>query len=311
MTAPSRLALGTAQFGLDYGITNRAGQVGANEIATILRSASDDRIDTLDTASLYGESEAAIGRCEASASFRVVTKTPKFGDAASAEEAVARLHHSLDSSLERLQRRTVDALLLHDANDLLGPHGAELWAALEQAKTAGLTRKIGISVYHGAQIDRALDRYPIEILQLPFNPLDRRLIEGGQIARLASAGVEIHARSLFLQGLLLQAPDAIEPRFGPLREAVADLHAWAAAAGLSTLEGILALALQIPEIARFVVGVTSQSELQEIVIAGKVAERVQQLPSFASSAPLDQRHLDPSRWGELGQPNQPVERTSQ
>ncbi len=311
MTAPSRLALGTVQFGLDYGITNRTGQVGDDAIAAILRCASNDGIDTLDTASLYGESEAAIGRNEESAAFRVVTKTPKFADASSPEEAVARLRLSLDTSLVRLRRHAVDALLLHDADDLLGPYAAELWEAMERAKAAGLVGKIGLSVYHGHQIDAALARFPIEILQLPINPLDTRLIEGGQIARLAQAGVEIHARSLFLQGLLLQAPEALEPRFGPLRDAVAELDAWATAVGLSRLEGVLALALRIPEITRFVVGVTSERELQEIVNAGRVAEGVQELPSFASSAPLDQRHLDPSRWGELGQPNRPVERTSE
>jgi aryl-alcohol dehydrogenase-like predicted oxidoreductase len=174
-----------------------------------------------------------------------------------------------------------------------------------------LAAKIGISVYYGRQIDTALDRYPIEIVQLPFNPLDRRLIDGGQIGRLASAGVEIHARSLFLQGLLLQDADALEPRFGPLRAAIGELHEWSAAAGLTWLEGVVALALRISEIDRFIVGVTSERELQEIVNAAKVAEGMQELPSFASSRPLDQRHLDPSRWGELGQPDPTFERTSQ
>lgn len=301
MNAASRLGLGTVQFGLDYGVTNPAGQVTQQEIGAILKRASAAGIDTLDTARLYGESEAAIGRSGRADSFRIVTKTPKFAEVSSGDAAAALLNDDLSHSLAALGCERVEALLVHDADDLTGPHGPAIWEAMQAAKAAGRVGKIGVSVYRGEQVDAVLDRFAIEIVQLPFNPLDRRLIEAGQLARLKDARVEVHARSLFLQGLLLQAPEAIEPRFGALREAVAELHGWAAGEEMTPLQGVLALALAEARIDRFIIGITSVAELEDIVSAAQIRQGVQPQADFVSSVALDARHLDPSRWGELGQ----------
>lgn len=298
--AARRIGLGTVQFGLDYGITNRSGRPSQDQADAICGVAAAAGMDTLDTASLYGDSEAVIGRSAAAAALHVVTKTPKFADLADTGEAVARLRAGLVQSLAQLRRARVDALLFHDADDLLGRQGEALWAEMEAAKARGEAGKIGLSVYNGAQIDAALARFPIEIVQLPFNPLDRRLIGGGQLDRLAEAKVEVHARSLFLQGLLLQPADAIEPRFGALRDAIAELRDWAAQQDLAPLEAILALALSERRIDRFIVGVTTPSELRDIVSAAENGQRAQLKTDFSGSVALDSRHLDPSRWPELG-----------
>ncbi len=295
-----RIGLGTVQFGLDYGITNRHGRPSQEQADAICAVAAEAGMDTLDTASLYGDSEAVIGRSAPAAGLRVVTKTPKFADLADTDAAVARYRDGLARSLAQLRRSHVDALLFHDAGDLLGRHGDALWGEMEAAKARGEVGRIGLSVYNGAQIDAALARFPVEIVQLPFNPLDRRLIEGGQLERLAAAKVEVHARSLFLQGLLLQRPDAIESRFGALRDAIAELHDWARARNLAPLEAVLALALSESRIDRLIVGVTAASELHDIVSAVENGQRAQLKTDFSGSVALDSRHLDPSRWPELG-----------
>ena len=297
--AVARLGLGTAQFGLDNGVTNPGGRVPPATVAAILAGAAAAGIDLLDTASLYGDSEATLGRTAQAGAFAIVSKTPKFGDCQSPEAANARLREGLETSLARTGRPSLDALLAHDADDLIGPLGDALWAGMEAARAAGQVGRIGVSVYDGAQIAAVLERFPVEIVQLPWNPLDHRLDEAGQIDRLAGAGVEIHVRSLFLQGLLLQAPEAIAAKFGPVRDKVAELHGWARARGLSPLEGVLACALGRPEFARLIVGVTSTRELAEVVAA---ADRAQSEPAgvaFEVTDKLDARYLNPSRWAEL------------
>lgn len=299
-SAVSRIGLGTVQFGLNYGITNRAGRPAQEEIERICQTAADAGIDTLDTACLYGDAEAIIGHTRAADMFRIVTKTPKFAAAASAEAAADELSAALATSLDRLGRRSVDALLFHDAEDLLGPYGNALWDAMACARDSEQAGKIGVSVYHGRQIDAVLDRYPIDVIQVPFNPLDRRLIDGGQFDRLSAAHVEIYARSLFLQGLLLQSPDLIEPRFGVLRDAIAELQDWAAAQGFTPIQGVLGLAIAETRIDRFIIGVTTAGELEDIVSAAQSGQGGCQPTNFVSSVALDPRHLDPSRWAELG-----------
>ncbi|MGZ8313024.1 MAG: aldo/keto reductase, partial [Allosphingosinicella sp.] len=150
MTAASgarRLGLGTAQLGLDYGITNAVGRVPEGEAAAMLRIATNAGLDTLDTAYLYGNSERVIGRAGTPHALRIVTKTPKFDDTADDAAAAGRLRSALEESLDRLGRGRVDALLAHDADDLLGPRGTAIWAAMAAAREAGLVGRIGASVY--------------------------------------------------------------------------------------------------------------------------------------------------------------------
>ncbi len=296
-----RIGLGTAQFGLDYGITNLTGRPPEDEIETILAIAAHAGIDTLDTAPIYGSSEESLG-CHGlvNAGFRIVTKTPKFDDVSTADHAAQKLLVSFERSLARLQTKQVHALLFHHPGDLIGPFGDRLWYTVEALKASGRVAKIGVSVYEGAEIDIALQRYPIDIVQLPWNPIDDRLIEGGQLARLTAARVEIHARSLFLQGLLLEDPARIPVKFAPIARATAQMQSTFANAGLSLLEGILALAFQQTGIHRFICGISSGAQLEEIV---RAAEKFYDLKTRVDIAPpekLDPRLLNPARWAELG-----------
>jgi aryl-alcohol dehydrogenase-like predicted oxidoreductase len=300
LPAAQRIGLGTAQFGLDYGITNPGGRVAEGDVRVILADCAAAGIDTLDTASLYGESEAAIGRTlEMGADFRIVTKTPKFTNTRSPVDAICALNSAFEASLHKLQRVSVHALLLHDVSDLLGPFGGALWEAMEALKASGRVTKIGVSIYEGAEIENALLSYPIDIVQLPWNPIDSRLIASGTLANLAAKGLEIHARSLFLQGLLLQQPAAIPKRFGPVREAVEDLDVRFRKQGVSRLEGILAAAFARPEISRFICGVTNRVELDAIVVAAQTAHMIKGSNPIPTYRGFDPRYLDPRRWPDL------------
>ena len=293
----SRLALGTAQFGSDYGITNRSGQVDADQAGRILSLAQECGIDCIDTARFYGDSEAVIGEHrELASDFRIVTKTRTFEGIGDARGA---LLVSFAASLQALRRDRISGLLIHDAHDLLGPLGPELWSTLETLKASGQVEKIGVSVYGGEQIDAVLSRFPIDIVQLPFNALDRRLANEGQLEALSRAGVEVHARSIFLQGLLLAPAEDLPAQFVSLRPALQQLDESFARKGLTRIEGLLACGFARKEIARIVIGVTSAEELRSI---GEAAARA------ASAGPMDEaelpqidaRFLDPSRWAKLG-----------
>jgi aryl-alcohol dehydrogenase-like predicted oxidoreductase len=293
----SRLGLGTVQFGMTYGVTNARGRVAAAEVAAIIGKAAEAGISVLDTAPLYGDSEAVLGRASAGTmGFRVVSKTLKFAGM-QPQAARGELRATAERSLERIGVESLHGLIFHDSADLLGPAGDLLWSEMERLRGEGLTERIGLSVYSGDEIDRALERYPISLVQLPFNPVDRRLVEGGQLQRLRHGGVEVHARSLFLQGLLLQ--HKVEGRFAGLAPALAELDRAAAAAGLDRLSAIFAAAFAQTEIDHFVCGVTSATELEELIAAAARANALTQPFRFASTAAVDERILNPARWSEL------------
>lgn len=293
----ARLCLGTAQFGFDYGITNARGRIGAPEAADMLALCHRAGVDMVDTAHGYADSERLLGQIATGDDFRIVTKTPPLAGLAP-DAAAGRLSQGLDASLEHLRRTSIDALLVHDCEALLGAAGAAIWRCLETAKAAGLVARVGVSVYDGKQIDALLARFPLDIVQLPLNPLDRRLVDGGQIDRLLAAGVAIHARSLFLQGLLLAPAGAAPQGLESLAAATAALQAAYRSAGLTPLEGIFASMAAFTGIERFVVGATSLAELEAIILAADRAGGIE--VALASPArPIDPDQLNPARWPTL------------
>ena len=285
----SRIALGTAQFGLPYGIANRRGQVGRADLSAILHRARTAGIDTLDTAIAYGDSEQRLGESGVGR-WRVITKLPELPVPCADIAAWART--SVRESLAKLRLARLGAVLLHRPLQLLGPQGPALLAALLALKHEGLVEKVGISIYAPSDLDALWHRFRPELVQAPLNVLDRRLLTSGWMATMHAAGTEIHVRSVFLQGLLLMdaaSRPAMFSRWQPLWD---QWTRWLGEASVSPLRACLGLALSQPEVSRVVVGVDSPEQLEEILGATLGPNLVPPSALACTDADL----LDPSRW---------------
>jgi aryl-alcohol dehydrogenase-like predicted oxidoreductase len=286
----TKLALGTVQFGLPYGIANATGQVGPDEAADILSRARQAGLDTLDTAVGYGQSEAVLGSIGV-ASWKIVTKLPALADA-NTGDWVAR---EVAGSLDRLKVDRLEAVMLHRCSDLLGPQGDTLYRALIGLKDQGLAAKIGYSVYSPRDIDSLFPSFPADIVQAPLNVFDQRLIKSGWLDRLAAAGVEVHARSAFLQGLLLMPAGQRPVKFLPWASQFENWDRWHAQDGKGALDAALAFVLDQPLVDRVVLGVDSLAQFEQILLASERAHGFDH-PDFASD---DETLLTPSQWGSL------------
>lgn len=290
-----KLALGTVQFGLPYGVANKRGKPDEATVAEILYRASRARVRVLDTAYLYGDSEAVLGRCLSPGhSFNIVTKTPKFVGMAG-PDAAAAMRTAFDESCARLRAASIYGLLAHDADDLLGPAGDALWRGMTELRAAGRISRIGASVYSGAQIDRLLQRYPIDLVQLPLSLLDQRLVQGGQLERLKARGVEIHARSAFLQGALLMPVERLPVHLAPLRPYVERVAAAAASHGIDTLSAALRYVAGLPQVAVVVCGVDDADQFDQLVAALGESSMLAAEEATACAC-NDAALLDPSQW---------------
>ena len=254
------LGLGTAQWGLRYGVANVAGKTPSDEVDAIVRHARRLGIRLLDTAAQYGDAESVLGRCDL-AGFDVVTKTPSFRSVAISPRQVAELVCAFQDSLGRLGRSRVHGLLLHHADDLLAQGGYELVAAMEALKSSGRVRCIGVSVYDGQQLDAVLKFFRPDIVQLPLSVLDQRLLRSGHIDRLKKAGIEIHVRSVFLQGLLLMSLADVPPYFDPIRSLLMAWHDAASAQGKTVGQAALAFVRDISGVDVVLVGVENRAQL--------------------------------------------------
>jgi aryl-alcohol dehydrogenase-like predicted oxidoreductase len=284
-----KLAIGTAQFGLDYGISNAYGMTYKDEAQRILDLAKCYDIDTLDTAAAYGISEQVLGQIGV-AGWKIVTKVPPLPiDEMNGKKWV--LDH-VRQSLDRLQIERLDGLLLHNATDLLKAHGKDIAIGMQEAKEQGLVGKVGYSIYSPQQLSELIEVMLPELVQAPFNVLDQRLAKSGWLSRLTQAGIEVHVRSVFMQGLLLMDREKRPTAFDIWRE---HWQRWDAAVG-GRNDRALALCLGFvkaqPGISCVIVGVENQEHLQQLLAIWKKA-----LPFEATALACDDPQLvEPSNW---------------
>ena len=280
----NKLALGTVQFGLDYGITNSTGKVQIREVTSILEYAKEKNINVLDTASGYGNSEEVLGKIGIN-HFQIVTKTTSINN------GIDKVIESFYQSLKNLNQQKIYGLLIHNTEDVKDEQFDILFQELTGLKQQGLIDKIGFSIYTPEQIDFLLENFDFDLIQVPFNVFDTRLLQGGQLQRLKNKGIEIHARSVFLQGILLDFNDlpsyflTWENQFNVYQEIVKK-------SGLSKLEYALNFVLNIKELDKILVGVYNVEQLQEIITASQKKIRTELMP-FS----IDDIHLlNPSLW---------------
>ena len=295
MNALMRIGLGTVQFGEDYGISNRQRKPDEQEVANILAHAVEAGVKVIDTATVYGDAELLLGKhLPLHHAMRIVTKIPAVvGDRIEPWHA-KHLLDSLAASLDRLRVDCVHALLVHQASDLGKTGWPHLINALYEAQSRGWTRRIGASVYGIEQLSLVESRFRPEIVQLPLNVLDRRLLAAGWLEYLHGRGTEIHARSIFLQGALLMHGAELPPFLMPIADHIDRLSILATCNGISRTAACLAFVLQQPAVNFAIVGVNRRTELKEIEAA--VALLDGQFIDFGPAPSVDALCLDPSAW---------------
>ena len=289
-----KVALGTVQFGVNYGISNKAGKTSQAEVGAILAAAEKYGVSVIDTATLYGDSEAVLGQTlSPNSSFNIVTKTSQFAKQMLDEADAQHLEDTFHSSLSKLGRSSVYGLLAHRVDDLFLPGGDLLMDRLLKLKQDGLVSKVGVSVYSGSRIDQLMERFKIDLIQLPINVMDQRLLQSGHLQKLKSAGVEIHARSIFLQGLLLMELQNVPEYFDVIRKNLESYHHFIRARGLTPIQAALGFVLGLQEIDQVICGVNNALQLGEICEAAQVEVDSNELAEFAIA---DESIVNPALW---------------
>lgn len=281
----AKLMLGTVQFGLNYGIANRSGQVPFAEVVKILACARERGVTMLDTAASYGESEEVLGRAlaeiEGGGDFRIVTKITPLDPAEADPGRFVR--ESLERSLRRLRRQTLYGAMFHREEEM---NRADL---LESCKAAGLIEHTGISIDSAAVSSIAPG---FELVQLPLNVLDCRFDH--LIA--AHPATRFFARSAYLQGLLLTAE--VPPHLAAILPYKARFEALRSAAGLEAKEFYFRYVLSRRDIARVVFGVDTLTQLEEnLAIAARGPLPADLMAAIENCrTPLPERLIRPRLW---------------
>ncbi len=288
----NRLALGTVQFGINYGISNKVGQVSRKDAKAMLQLASYSGIDTLDTAIAYGDSETCLGEA-GTQDFKVITKLPSLPENCS--DVSAWVYQQVVASLSRLGLNNIYGLLLHRSEQLLSPNGSALYKTLQTLKDKGLVQKVGVSIYDPSELAALAPKFSFDLVQAPFNLIDRRIYLSGWLQRLKDSGVEIHTRSAFLQGLLLMTRNNIPKKFSPWDDLWDKWFRWQLEHNISASQACLAFPLSFQQIDRVVVGAESVNQLEQIVSNANV--HLKNMAPFLQCD--DEKLINPSIWDAL------------
>ncbi len=261
----SKLCLGTVQFGLKYGVKNVLGrQPDRRECYEIIDSAIQLGITCFDTASAYGTAESLLGGYSwGSVAPQIISKLSP--DCPDDDRVVAA---KIRESLRCLGQTRLYGYMLHRASDM---QKKAIMAGMMTAKERGQVKKIGVSVYEPEEALEAVDDVRMDIIQIPYNVLDKRLDEAGFFAKAKKNNKEIYARSAFLQGLLLMKPDEAEKRVSQSGELIAEFQDFAREQGYTPAEAALLYSLCHDGIDYVVFGVETVGQLMmNIAIQNKM-----------------------------------------
>lgn len=287
----SRLTLGTVQFGLDYGVNNLRGQIPKEEVFAILDQANEAGISVLDTAFGYGESEKVIGEYFRSKTnlFKIVSKLPK--------GRVSDVNGVPDKSLNNLGIKSFYGYLLHDYVSYKNDNG--LWPLLLDLKKSGKAEKIGFSLYYPTELKEILDnKIPMDIVQFPYSLFDRRF--ESFFPELKARRIEVHVRSVYLQGLVFKPLEKIADKFDSLKRKISLLKEISRREAIGVASICLNFVLLNQFIDQVIVGVDSLSNLKETIKLSNEVEIVKRLSNVLLSLREDNEKLVlPINWQDI------------
>ncbi|MBP2111741.1 aryl-alcohol dehydrogenase-like predicted oxidoreductase [Paenibacillus silagei] len=303
MMNKARLVLGTAQLGGNYGIANTAATLSVQQRNELLQYALSSGIGYLDTAPGYGDSESIIGDCledaDPQSKPQIVTKLPSVQRLGlHTEEARRRfVTASVRSSLTRLKCSALDVCLLHDPLDLTY-QGGEILRILQELKQQQLIRRIGVSVYDAEDIANFMREEDLDSIQIPLNVLDQRWITNEMLERLARKGIEIFVRSVYLQGLLLMAPEQLPAGLKQAEQPLLRLIRYSEETGIPVKELCFLYVRDLPGISGLVIGCETVEQVQEnlrMMALPPLSRGVRQkLGESFTDIPVE--IIDPRRW---------------
>ena len=285
----NKLSLGTAQFGMKYGIANKLGQISFAEAKKIFLKIKSEGIYSIDTASSYEKSEEILGKIDLSGleiTSKIYLPPEKLLDVNDF------INNKINFSLNLLGQKKIYGLLIHNPDVLLGKSGNEIYDQLMILKKQGKISKIGISIYSPNILEELLNKFNLDIVQSPLNIFDQRLITSGWTKILSQMKIEIQVRSIFLQGLLLNQDDVLINKFKEFKSNFDQIKNFVNNKNISVMELCLSYIFMHKEIDKVIVGIDSLLQLNQIL--NSLSANLDDEINFLSSN--DENLIDPRNW---------------
>jgi hypothetical protein len=282
----NKLAIGTAQFGMPYGIRNN--EVGLKEIEKILDFAKKNKINTLDTAVAYKKAETKLGFLGVK-EWKIISKIPTVPKVIYDEKKW--INKIFFSSLKKLNLSRIDTILIHVSDVILNKNRCDkIFAALEELKRSKLIKNIGFSIYDPKKIEKIINRYELDTIQAPYNIFDQRILTSGLSKLLQKKKIKLHLRSIFLQGLLLSRNQNL-PKIFRNNIFLLKFQKWVVNNNVNRIACCLGVTSKI-KFEKLIIGLDNLKQLKEVIKSCKY--RVKSFPNF--NIKTNNKLIDPRKW---------------
>ena len=259
------LCLGTVQFGMDYGIKGQK-QPSMEQAVDMLDYATQNGINTIDTANAYGSAEDVVGaflekKTIARDKLFIVSKfRPNLLDDVGQDKYYEIMRNNLENTLSRLHTAYLDSYLLHSARYIFDD---EIIDTLNRLKADGLAERVGVSVYEPEEAKKCIERPNVDFMQLPYSIFDQRMEKAGVFEYAKNNNIQIHSRSAFIQGLILMEEDEIPPFLSKAKPIVRKISLLCNHHGISRIALAMNYVKQQSRISHLVFGVDNIEQLRE------------------------------------------------
>jgi len=296
----NKLVLGTAQLGLDYGIANKEGRPSEKEAFKIMKYAVEREIFYFDTAYSYGNSEIIIGKFlnffkNYKNKINIITKMAPLKKEKLDEK---NINDHFFESLHRLKQESIYCYMIHDFSDIEN-NCDEIGKVFLKLKENNYIKKIGVSIYDQFQLEFLFKYFDFDLIQLPISIFDQRFIADNFLQRLNRKNIEIHARSIFLQGLLFLEENNIPPKMNKFKDYILKLNEISLKYDLSKEEIALLFVNTINEIDKVIIGVEKIDQLRrnvKILSKSESFDKTRTFINFKDFFIKDTNIIDPRRW---------------
>ncbi len=274
--------IGSANFTQKYGVDST--KINHDEIRKILNLAKKNSIHKIDTAQAYLKKKNT---------FKNIDKKFKFSTKIIPDSRWVSLEFcqkKLEEHFNTLNNNRVETILFHDIKILLTKNGPKIFKNLESLKKKKYFYKIGLSIYDTDCLNYIISNYNFDVVQCPYNILDKRIVYSGWLAKLKNKGVEIHIRSIFLQGLLVNKSIHKKKYFRKWQKKISEWFTWLEKNNISPIDYCLN-DLLYQDFDKIIIGINSSINLKEIINFKKINKN--KMINFDIS---DTKLIDPRNW---------------
>jgi aryl-alcohol dehydrogenase-like predicted oxidoreductase len=288
----NKIILGTAQIGSSYGLNNET-IFNFPAKANIIHQAFKIGIRTIDTAIAYEKSEEVLGQIGIK-NWNIITKIPTFKNHQS--EMRVWVKQEIESSMKRLRINNFEAVLFHNSDQIREHDKKDIYLEVKKIQDEGLINKIGFSIYNIEQAEYLIDNFDFQILQIPYNIFDRRFENITFLKKCKDKNIQIHVRSIFLQGLLLMDMNKIPIKFNKWNNLFQKWHNFLGENKINALDACLASVMYNDNFNKIIIGIDNINQLEEISLSIQNLKNLK-IPEYLSSNDLNL--VNPQKWCKI------------